>query len=368
MNLLTILKNHSDKARTTLSAITKLIILISIIYAIYFHLWRILFIDLLLLILIFIPSILKRYEIKIPSDVEFIIFTFVIISFFLGEIRGLIIQIFFGLSIGFVGFLIMIILFSKSKVKANYFIIILFSISLSLALGLSLEITKYYTKIFFNTPFQIIDYQYAMQSLTLVTIGATLASILGLIYMKGHKMDIMNFLVNKFKKQNPNFFIKKTESPEEVLELIKKGENNQLEFKSTLRTNLHTNQFDKDIEFASLKTITAFLNTEGGTLLIGVSDNSEIIGIEKDSFFNNDRFLLHFTNLIKEHIGNQCIPYLTSELITINNKKILKVDCLKSRKPVFLKIGKNENFYIRIGPASVHLTGSRLVDYIRSNF
>ena len=66
------------------------------------------------------------------------------------------------------------------------------------------------------------------------------------------------------------------------MRLIKRGENEKIEFKSTLRINLHTKEQDKKVENSVLKTIVAFLNSEGGTLLIGVSDCGEIIGIEKD--------------------------------------------------------------------------------------
>ena len=56
-------------------------------------------------------------------------------------------------------------------------------------------------------------------------------------------------------------------------ELIDVGESGEVEFKSTLRWHLHAERMDKEIEHASLKTIAAFLNTAGGTLLIGVNDD-----------------------------------------------------------------------------------------------
>ena len=175
-------------------------------------------------------------------------------------------------------------------------------------------------------------------------------------------------MVQTFKTKNPNLFIEKTDSPEEILKLIKKGETEKIEFKSTLRTNLHIQQYDKNIEYSILKTISAFLNTEGGILLIGVSDIGEINGIEKDKFPSNDKFNLHFTNLIKEYIGNENLPYLNFELILIEGKNIMKVNCLKSNKPVFLKFNKIEDFYVRVGSSTVQITGSKLVEYINNNF
>jgi hypothetical protein len=359
---------NTAKIKTSLSVIIRSILIVSIIYSLYFNLWRILFINLLLLIIILIPTILKKQHIEIPPEIEIILFVFVIISFFLGSIRGLIIQTFFGLALGFVGFSLMLILYKNSKIKPNYFLIFLFALSFSLALGALSELTKFYLKMYFNYNQTIGDYQYAMASLTLVLFGALLACLIGYIYMKGHRIPILKKLVQKFKRKNPNLFMERTDSPEEVLELIKKGENEKLEFKSTLRTNLHTNEFDKRIEHSCLKTLAAFLNTEGGTLLVGVSDQGSISGIEKDHFINNDKFNLHVANLIKEQIGNEYLPYLHSELVLIEGKNILKIDCLKSEKPVFLKNNKLEEFYIRVGAATVQITGSKLLHFINNNF
>ncbi|MBU2562170.1 MAG: ATP-binding protein [Nanoarchaeota archaeon] len=369
MDLFGLIKNNAERARTSFSSILKIVVLLAIIHSIYFHLWRILFIDILLLILIFLPYILsKKYKIDLPTEIEFILLLFILTSFFLGEIRGLIIQIFFGLAIGFVGFTMMLLVYSTSKIKTNYFHVILFSFSFSIALGLCSEMMKYYLKIFLGNSVTITDYTYAMKSLTLVAIGAAIASFFGYIYMKGHRIKVVKELVKKFKGKNPNFFISRTDSPEEVLKLIQKGENEDVEFKSTLRTNLHTKEVDKEVEKSTLKTIVAFLNSKGGTLLIGVSDKGEITGIEKDNFQSNDKFTLHFTNLIKERIGNESFSYLDSEIVLIEGKTIMKVECIKSGVPLFLKSGKEEEFYARIGPGSSKLGGSKLIEYIKNNF
>ena len=368
MGLINTIKENEAKIQTSLSLVIKIVLIISVLYAFYFHLWRILFINLLLLFLIFIPTIVRKYNIEIPREIEFILLIFVVVSFLLGDLRGLVIQVFFGLALGFVGFTIILILYKTSKLKPNYLLIFLFALSLSLALGTLSELSKYYLKYFLDYQIEIADYNYAITSLTLVLAGAILASISGYVYVKGHKLVILKDFVQKFKTKNPNLFIERTDSPEEVLVLIKKGENDKLEFKSTLRTNLHTNQFDRKIEHSTLKTISAFLNSEGGILLIGVSDNNAIFGIERDNFQNNDKFNLHFTNLIKEYVGNEFLPYLHFELVLVENKNILKVDCMKSDKPVFLKFNKEEEFYIRVGSATVQITGSKLVNYIKNNF
>ena len=364
-----LLKGDYGKIQASLSTFVKIILIFSIFYSTYYHLWHILFANVFLLFLMFMPYILRqRYEVHIPTEFELIILIFVVISFFLGSMRGLVIQMFFGITVGFIGFTIMLLLFSHSKFKANYFLIVLFAFSFSVTFGSTAELLKYYIKIFLDYNTVNSDYPYAMMNLTLVCVGAFLSSFFGYIYMKGYKIKFVKDMVDKFKNKNPNFFIKHTDSPEEVFSLIKKGEDEKLEFKSTLRINLHTGEHDKKVENASLKTIAAFLNSEGGVLLIGVADDREILGIEKDGFENNDKFNRHFTNLIKERIGNEYLPYMNFEMVQIENKNVLKAECSRSNKPVFLKCDGNEEFYIRVGASTIQIAGSKIIDYVKNKF
>lgn len=150
-----------------------------------------------------------------------------------------------------------------------------------------------------------------------------------------------------------------------ILELIRRGESKKLEFKSTLRMNLMNGKSDRNIEHAVLKTLIAYLNTDGGVLLVGVSNDGEVLGIKTDGFPNEDRFLLHFKQLVKQHIGLAYAPLIEYRLVPVNGKKILEITCRKSDEAVFLKPSRNEEeFYIRIGPSSERLTGSKLIEYV----
>jgi len=154
-----------------------------------------------------------------------------------------------------------------------------------------------------------------------------------------------------------------------VLELIRRGESKKLEFKSTLRMNLMSGKPDWNIEHAVLKTIVAYLNTDGGVLLVGVSNDGEVLGIENEGFPNEDKFLLHFKQLIKQHIGLDYAPLIEYSLVPVGGKKILEVDCRKSDEAVFMTPNKkDEEFYIRIGPSSERLTGSKLIEYVSRRY
>jgi protein-S-isoprenylcysteine O-methyltransferase Ste14 len=155
---------------------------------------------------------------------------------------------------------------------------------------------------------------------------------------------------------------------DEALVIIASGESEKLEFKSTITTNIQTGENDKRMEKAVLKTIVAFLNTSGGILMIGVSDDGSIYGVDEEEFGTRDKMNLHFTHMISSKIGEEFFPYISFRNIDMDEgKSIIRVDCARCKKPVFLKDGKVEEFYVRSGPSSVVLTGSNLVNYVRNN-
>ena len=150
----------------------------------------------------------------------------------------------------------------------------------------------------------------------------------------------------------------------DVRELITRGEGPTLEFKSTVRMNLKTGKTGKEIELAWLKGATAFMNTDGGTLLIGVGDDGEILGLEPDGFNTEDKCRLHLKNLVNQHIGAEHSPRIRFEVGSIEDKTIAVVQCERSHNPVFLRAKNREAFYIRSGPSSVELTSREVLEYV----
>lgn len=154
-----------------------------------------------------------------------------------------------------------------------------------------------------------------------------------------------------------------------TLALIKEGEGDATEFKSTLRWDIQAGKTNPAIERACLKTVSAFLNTKGGNLLIGVRDDGSIEGIETDIFANEDKFLLHLWTLIRNCIGKNFSHYFRTRLEKIDEKTICIVNCLPSNMPVFLRQpGFDEEMYIRVGPSSNALDISEALKYIDDHF
>lgn len=151
-------------------------------------------------------------------------------------------------------------------------------------------------------------------------------------------------------------------------EIIEEGENEIVEFKSTLRTNLHTGEHDKKIENTVLKTLAGFLNTEGGTLLIGIADDGSSIGIQPDSFSSEDKMNLHLVNLVKSRIVAHAMTKIHINFEDYNGNRIMKVECDPSHTPIYVKEGNEERFYVRMGASTDHLPPSQIPDYIKTRF
>jgi len=150
-------------------------------------------------------------------------------------------------------------------------------------------------------------------------------------------------------------------------QLINQGEGAKVEFKSTVRANLKSGKNGKEIELAWLKAVVAFLNADGGALLLGVEDSGRIMGLEVDNFENSDRCLLHIKNLVNQHIGAEFSGFIDITLLTTDDKDVVLIEVRRAGQPVFLKIGKNEEFYIRSGPSSVKLSPSQMISYVLQN-
>jgi predicted HTH transcriptional regulator len=174
---------------------------------------------------------------------------------------------------------------------------------------------------------------------------------------------IKNFLFDQYLRAHRN-----------AEELIKRGESKTLEFKSTLRWSLREDrQDDKSVTHAVLKTIAAFLNTEGGDLLIGVADDGSIVGIEKDQLESDDKFMRHLAQAVRNGLGDRAGTCIDPKTQIVQGRTVCVVSCQRSPEPVFLKWKGVEttpegDFFVRIGPGTVKLPPDSAQEFIRTRF
>lgn len=171
---------------------------------------------------------------------------------------------------------------------------------------------------------------------------------------------------------------KAPEAPITLEEMIAEGEGDELEFKSSLRWDFKEQSPNKKLEEVILKTIAAFANGQGGTLLIGVDDDGKILGLEGDYHAlggaNRDKFELHLRNLLNGNLG---MAFVTSKIKvsfpSIGESEICQVDIQPSTKPLVISVkDKNgqsqEKFYVRSGNSSQELSLNEMQAYLSERF
>ncbi len=151
-------------------------------------------------------------------------------------------------------------------------------------------------------------------------------------------------------------------------QIIVNGESEAVEFKTTLRTNLHTGNKDPRMELSVLKTIAGFLNTAGGTLIVGVYDDGTPADISVDGFPNEDKMSLHLVNIVKDRMGPQAMTHMHVHFEDYDSTRVMVIKCGKAPVAVFVKDGNVERFYIRTGPSTSELNTKQTLTFINSRF
>jgi hypothetical protein len=172
------------------------------------------------------------------------------------------------------------------------------------------------------------------------------------------------------------FSLYQKESKEESgdhVSTIQTGENNYIEFKSSLKWSYHTNQVDKKLGRVIAKSISSFMNSDGGKLFIGVNDDGEILGLENDyknvKNGNADGFLLTLVEVINNFIGKEYHQYIIPQVVKIENKDVCIVEVLNSGTPSYVKDeNKKKEFYIRASASSQLMDTKEANDYIKSHW
>lgn len=156
-------------------------------------------------------------------------------------------------------------------------------------------------------------------------------------------------------------------------QLIDQGEGLLVEFKETLRYDVRKGEISREIERMVLKTIVAFLNTDGGTLIIGVSDDGTIVGLNNDyktlTKKSRDGFENHLSMLVKTTIGLAYTKYISTKFEKIDDKEICVVTVREGHKPAYLSNNdKKEDFFVRVGNSTQPFTMSEAEEYIKTHW
>jgi len=158
-----------------------------------------------------------------------------------------------------------------------------------------------------------------------------------------------------------------------ILRMISEGESSTLEFKSSFRWDFENNNVNKELEYVIAKSTAGFMNAKGGILLIGVEDNGNILGLEKDySSFKKkgrDGFELRFWEIIKTFIGVEYDNYISVQFTEVGTNDVCSIRIERSDEPIYLqKKGDSTEFVLRRGNSTVRLHPKETGKYVKTHW
>lgn len=163
-----------------------------------------------------------------------------------------------------------------------------------------------------------------------------------------------------------------TELTDEVLRLIAAGEGRTLEYKSSLRWDYKDLHVNKELTKVVVRTIAAFLNSQGGTLLIGVRDDGTVLGLESDFATlgkkTADGFELNLRSAIANHLGDEVDPLIQVTFVAMEAKDVAVVSCAGHSAPVYFRDGNKRELCVRAGNLTRSLDPAAAIAYADSHW
>jgi predicted HTH transcriptional regulator len=119
------------------------------------------------------------------------------------------------------------------------------------------------------------------------------------------------------------------------------------------------------MECAVVKAVAGLMNTEGGTLLVGIADDGSVVGIEEDFPFlgkkNADGWELWLTDLLTNWLGRAAATDVTLRYGVLDGRTVSRI----AVRPVFLNVKgeKKGVFLVRVNSSTRELAGDDAFTY-----
>jgi hypothetical protein len=157
-------------------------------------------------------------------------------------------------------------------------------------------------------------------------------------------------------------------------QLVSFGQNALIGFVGAMQTETGKNQSAEEQARRFKRFVTSFvsfLNSEGGTILLGVLEDGQISGLNVEFKLGNesaDAIKKIVSNIIKKFIGIKFIDYAEFRLETVGEKVVCVIKIQKADEPVYIKMNQNTQLFIRLGAEIVELPQSQTAEYIATNW
>ena len=163
-----------------------------------------------------------------------------------------------------------------------------------------------------------------------------------------------------------------TETEQRLRGLIAEGEGPTVEYKSSLRWDYKESRVNKELTKVVVRTLAAFLNSQGGTLLIGINDDGTPLDLEVDIATlgkkSVDGFELALRSAIGSHLGAEIDPYVNISFATVADKRVAVVTCAAHPSPVYFYDGNRHELCVRSGNHTRSLDVAAAVTYVANRW
>jgi serine/threonine protein kinase len=163
---------------------------------------------------------------------------------------------------------------------------------------------------------------------------------------------------------------------DEIERLLTGDESARLEFKSSLRVPVEppppgmkktAKEIEQAVELSVLKTIAAFLNSDGGTLVVGVADDKSIVGIEVDFprvKGSRDGWCRTFDDLVSRDLGAEVMKCIDLRLEPWGGRTIAVIRCSPRKEPTWV----GDDLYVRRTASTENLPARHAVAWCRERW
>jgi predicted HTH transcriptional regulator len=154
---------------------------------------------------------------------------------------------------------------------------------------------------------------------------------------------------------------------DDVRGTIAQGESATLEFKSTFRWDLREGHINRSLENVVMKTLAGYMNSQGGTLLMGVADDGAILGLDNDYSVlkkpGRDGFEQLLMTSIASKLGADACQTVQTVFHAVEGRDVCRVIVSPAHRPVYVKDGETPKLYVRTGVSTRELNVQEAINY-----
>ncbi len=154
-----------------------------------------------------------------------------------------------------------------------------------------------------------------------------------------------------------------------VGQFLVSGESETVEYKESIRWDVRSQIERESLRDEIVQAVAGFMNAEGGVLLIGVTSDGTVAGLEPDMKLikrnpTPDGLCLMVANMLRDRLGGSAAGRVSFNIVVRDGKPLLVLAMERAPRPVFARVRDADRFYRRIGTSTVEFDARETVEYV----